>query len=162
MGNIKKAHANWVDNVCTKLVELIKVERNNNNGVSFAIINDKHAKNVKRMSNDLAKMLGLIIQSFFSGGLNDQDVKRLNHIFKDANSGPTFKVENGARQELSDEEKYIDIISRLRALGFNREEIENGINALDENKYKEFNVDEVFADIVKNITTAKEQARKLN
>ena len=55
----------------------------------------------------------------------------------------------------SDEEKYIEIISSLRALGYSKSEIEYGINKLDETKYKEFIPEDVLADIIKNITNHK-------
>ena len=58
-------------------------------------------------------------------------------------------------QGQSDEEKYIEIISSLRALGYSKSEIEYGINKLDETKYKEFIPEDVLADIIKNITNHK-------
>lgn len=58
-------------------------------------------------------------------------------------------------QNQSDEEKYIEIISSLRALGYSKSEIEYGINKLDETKYKEFVPEDVLADIIKNITNHK-------
>lgn len=58
-------------------------------------------------------------------------------------------------QSQSDEEKYIEIISSLRALGYSKSEIEYGINKLDETKYKEFIPEDVLADIIKNITNHK-------
>ena len=58
-------------------------------------------------------------------------------------------------QAQSDEEKYIEIISSLRALGYSKSEIEYGINKLDETKYKEFVPEDVLADIIKNITNHK-------
>lgn len=58
-------------------------------------------------------------------------------------------------QSQSDEEKYIEIISSLRALGYSKSEIEYGINKLDETKYKEFVPEDVLADIIKNITNHK-------
>ena len=58
-------------------------------------------------------------------------------------------------QVQSDEEKYIEIISSLRALGYTKSEIEYGINKLDETKYKEFIPEDVLADIIKNITNHK-------
>lgn len=171
---IKKAHAEWADNVCNTLEKLIREERQANNGLGFAIINDQHVKGVKHMSDKLANVLGLIIRSFLEGGFNDTDLKRLNHIFKEANSSDTFKIVDGKEvvthgnptlndPEESDEAKYIHIIASLRAMGFSKAEIEAGINALDENKYKTFDVNSVLTDIVKNITTQKEiQSRKLN
>ena len=63
--------------------------------------------------------------------------------------------EEQTNQGQSDEEKYIEIISSLRALGYSKSEIEYGINKLDETKYKEFVPEDVLADIIKNITNHK-------
>lgn len=66
-----------------------------------------------------------------------------------------FNETNINNQNQSDEEKYIEIISSLRALGYSKSEIEYGINKLDETKYKEFVPEDVLADIIKNITNHK-------
>ena len=76
------------------------------------------------------------------------------------NSANEIKVTSDASEEQtnqgqSDEEKYIEIISSLRALGYSKSEIEYGINKLDETKYKEFVPEDVLADIIKNITNHK-------
>ena len=76
------------------------------------------------------------------------------------NTANEIKVTSDASEEQtnqgqSDEEKYIEIISSLRALGYSKSEIEYGFNKLDETKYKEFVPEDVLADIIKNITNHK-------
>ena len=68
---------------------------------------------------------------------------------------PNDNSDQATNQGQSDEEKYIEIISSLRALGYTKSEIEYGINKLDETKYKEFIPEDVLADIIKNITNHK-------
>lgn len=50
-----------------------------------------------------------------------------------------------------EEIKYILVIETLRKLGYTNEQIVYGINALNEDKYTEFNLEEITQDIINNI-----------
>lgn len=52
---------------------------------------------------------------------------------------------------MDEQTKLIIIITTLKKLGYTKEQVEKGINKLDESKYTEINISEIVNDIVKNI-----------
>lgn len=80
-------------------------------------------------------------------------ISNLSELFDDK-KGQT-ETKNIANLSNEEEEKYIQIIDSLKSLGYNKKEIEYGINKLDLDENKEFIVEDVLAEIIKNISNHK-------
>lgn len=57
---------------------------------------------------------------------------------------------------MNEQTKLIIIITTLKKLGYTKEQVEKGINKLDESKYTEINISEIVNDIIKNIEQGEE------
>lgn len=52
---------------------------------------------------------------------------------------------------MDEQTKLIIIITILKKLGYTKDQVEKGINKLDESKYTEINISEIVNDIIENI-----------
>ncbi|MBQ5500787.1 MAG: hypothetical protein IIT81_01060, partial [Mycoplasmataceae bacterium] len=110
------------------------------------------AKQEKGRRGKVAKVIiSNLSDLFYSVSSYDDKELKVNQ-----NSNKNELTKNEVSNEvIVDEKKFIEIIDSLRSLGYSKDEIEYGINKLDENKYSEFNVEDILADIIKNISSLK-------
>ncbi len=130
--------------------------------ITLPSIGPKTALNV--LSNDSDLLLKYIINRNYEALINMKGISEkiakviinnLGDVYEDKNSIEKQNINNQKQDVQSDEEKYIEIIESLKALGYTKNEIEYGISKLDESKYKDFVIEDILADIIKNIATRK-------
>ena len=107
---------------------------------------------LKGISEKVAKVIISNLSDLFYS-VSSYDDKELK-VNQNSNKNELTKNEI-SNEVIVDEKKFIEIIDSLRSLGYSKDEIEYGINKLDENKYNEFNVEDILADIIKNISSLK-------
>ena len=117
----------------------------NNSELITKLITNKDLKGLCALKGISEKVAKVIISN-----LSD-----LFNAFSNEEPKELIKTKKEDKNETIDEAKFIEIIDSLKALGYSKDEIEYGINKLDENKYQDFNVEEVLADIIKNISSLK-------
>lgn len=127
----------------------------NNSELITKLITNKDLKGLSALKGISEKVAKVIISNlsdlFYS--VSSYDDKELK---PNQNSNKNELTKNEVSNEvIVDEKKFIEIIDSLRSLGYSKDEIEYGINKLDENKYNEFNVEDILADIIKNISSLK-------
>lgn len=127
----------------------------NNSELITKLITNKDLKGLSALKGISEKVAKVIISNlsdlFYSvSSYDDKEVKA------NQSSNKNELTKNEVTNEvIVDEKKFIEIIDSLRSLGYSKDEIEYGINKLDENKYSEFNVEDILADIIKNISSLK-------
>lgn len=127
----------------------------NNSELITKLITNKDLKGLSALKGISEKVAKVIISNlsdlFYSVSSYDDKELKVNQ-----NSNKNELAKNEVSNEvIVDEKKFIEIIDSLRSLGYSKDEIEYGINKLDENKYSEFNVEDILADIIKNISSLK-------
>lgn len=127
----------------------------NNSELITKLITNKDLKGLSALKGISEKVAKVIISNlsdlFYSVSSYDDKELKVNQ-----NSNKNELTKNEVSNEvIVDEKKFIEIIESLRSLGYSKDEIEYGINKLDENKYSEFNVEDILADIIKNISSLK-------
>ena len=127
----------------------------NNSELITKLITNKDLKGLSALKGISEKVAKVIISNlsdlFYSvSSYDDKEVK----VNQNSNKNELTKNEV-SNEVIVDEKKFIEIIDSLRSLGYSKDEIEYGINKLDENKYSEFNVEDILADIIKNISSLK-------
>ncbi|MBQ5492378.1 MAG: hypothetical protein IIT97_00205 [Mycoplasmataceae bacterium] len=127
----------------------------NNSELITKLITNKDLKGLSALKGISEKVAKVIISNlsdlFYSVSSYDDKELKVNQ-----NSNKNELTKNEVSNEvIVDEKKFIEIIDSLRSLGYSKDEIEYGINKLDENKYSEFNVEDILADIIKNISSLK-------
>lgn len=127
----------------------------NNSELITKLITNKDLKGLSALKGISEKVAKVIISNlsdlFYSVSSYDDKELKVNQ-----NSNKNQLTKNEVSNEvIVDEKKFIEIIDSLRSLGYSKDEIEYGINKLDENKYSEFNVEDILADIIKNISSLK-------
>lgn len=127
----------------------------NNSELITKLITNKDLKGLSALKGISEKVAKVIISNlsdlFYSvSSYDDKEVK----VNQSSNKNELTKNEV-SNEVIVDEKKFIEIIDSLRSLGYSKDEIEYGINKLDENKYSEFNVEDILADIIKNISSLK-------
>ncbi|MBO6041838.1 hypothetical protein J6P59_06745 [bacterium] len=127
----------------------------NNSELITKLITNKDLKGLSALKGISEKVAKVIISNlsdlFYSVSSYDDKELKVNQ-----NSNKNELTKNEVSNEvIVDEKKFIEIIDSLRSLGYSKDEIEYGINKLDENKYNEFNVEDILADIIKNISSLK-------
>lgn len=127
----------------------------NNSELITKLITNKDLKGLSALKGISEKVAKVIISNlsdlFYSvSSYDDKEVK----VNQSSNKNGLTKNEV-SNEVIVDEKKFIEIIDSLRSLGYSKDEIEYGINKLDENKYNEFNVEDILADIIKNISSLK-------
>lgn len=127
----------------------------NNSELITKLITNKDLKGLSALKGISEKVAKVIISNlsdlFYSvSGYDDKELK----VNQNSNKNELTKNEV-SNEVIVDEKKFIEIIDSLRSLGYSKDEIEYGINKLDENKYNEFNVEDILADIIKNISSLK-------
>ena len=127
----------------------------NNSELITKLITNKDLKGLSALKGISEKVAKVIISNlsdlFYSVSSYDDKELKVNQ-----NSNKNELTKNEVSNEvIVDEKKFIEIIDSLRSLGYSKDEIEYGINKLDENKYNEFNVEDILADIIKNISALK-------
>ena len=127
----------------------------NNSELITKLITNKDLKGLSALKGISEKVAKVIISNlsdlFYSvSSYDDKEVK----VNQNYNKNELTKNEV-SNEVIVDEKKFIEIIDSLRSLGYSKDEIEYGINKLDENKYSEFNVEDILAVIIKNISSLK-------
>lgn len=127
----------------------------NNSELITKLITNKDLKGLSALKGISEKVAKVIISNlsdlFYSVSSYDDKELKVN---QSSNKNELTKNEV-SNEVIVDEKKFIEIIDSLRSLGYSKDEIEYGINKLDENKYNEFNVEDILADIIKNISSLK-------
>lgn len=167
---MNKNNNSWFNEFYNVVLNSIRELRIANNGRGLGSLLQDSDRDSK-----LTDLVIMIAKNFLSHGFTNANLLKLYALIQDANASDTFKVVDGkevithhnptlnypeetSTDSRSDEEKYIEVISSLRALGFTKEEIEKGINALNEDKYKTFDVHQVLNDIIDNINAIRVEA----
>ena len=129
----------------------------NNSELITKLITNKDLKGLSALRGISEKVAKVIISNLsdlysFITNSNSKNDKELKIENKQNNE---LVKSNNSKENCVDEKQFLEIIDSLRALGYSKEEIEYGINKLDENKYDEFKVEDILADIIKNISSLK-------
>ncbi|MBR4486628.1 hypothetical protein IKS57_04725, partial [bacterium] len=121
----------------------------NNSELITKLITNKDLKGLSALKGISEKVAKVIISNlsdlYFSVTNNNKELKNKNKQNYELAKNEVINKENAV-----DEKQFLEIIDSLRAVGYSKEEIEYGINKLDENKYDEFKVEDILADIIKN------------